>query len=60
MIAHIAVLQNQLASANKTREVANAEEMNSNETQACGPVCIRSTLTLARRSNNDSWNSSMP
>ena len=29
MIAHITVLQDQLASANKTGEVANAEEMNS-------------------------------
>jgi hypothetical protein len=30
MIAHIAMLQDQLASANKTGKVANAEEMNSN------------------------------
>ena len=35
MIAHIAVLQDQLASANKTGEVANAlaEEMNNSPTQ---------------------------
>jgi len=61
MVAHIAVLQDHLASANKTgEEVADAEEMNSNQTQAWRPVCIRSTLTLARKNNNDSWNSSMP
>lgn len=60
MIARIAVLQDQVSSAKKTGEVANAKEVNSNQTQACGPECIRSTLTPARKDNNDSWNSSMP
>lgn len=31
MIAHIAVLQDQLASVDKTGEVKNAEEMNSSQ-----------------------------
>ena len=50
MIAHIAVLQDQPASANKTGKVVNAEEMSSSKMLACGRVYgIRGTLTQQGR-----------